>query len=65
MERWLALLESRGVAGCHLQTQVENQRALRFFTRFGFLPYGEAPPIAGVRWQSDRLHQLTMVRPAA
>ncbi len=62
IERWLALLDRRGVGGCFLQTQVENERARRFFTRYGFVAHGEALPIAGARWHGRRIHQLTMVR---
>lgn len=65
MEAFLAHLDEAGVQGCHLQTQLENVRAVRFFRRFGFVPFGESLPIAGVRYQWQRLHQLTMVRPIA
>ncbi|MEU6190881.1 GNAT family N-acetyltransferase [Nocardia sp. NPDC047038] len=62
MNRWFARLDENGV-GCHLQTQVENIRAVRFFTRMGFTPIGSTPVIPGMRYESRRIHQLTMVRP--
>ncbi|MEU2038635.1 GNAT family N-acetyltransferase [Nocardia niwae] len=62
MDGWLARLDEDGI-GCHLQTQVENSRAVAFFTRMGFVPIGDAPVIAGMRYAGRRVHQLTMVRP--
>lgn len=62
MRRWLARLEQEGVPGCHLQTSVENRRAVRFFTRMGFVPHGPTPPIPGMRYRGDRVHLLTMVQ---
>ncbi|MFC9993534.1 GNAT family N-acetyltransferase [Nocardia sp. NPDC127526] len=64
MTRWFERLDEHGSPGCHLQTQVENTRAVRFFTRMGFTPLDPAPPIAGMRYRGERVHQLTMVRPA-
>ncbi|MGK8524896.1 GNAT family N-acetyltransferase [Nocardia asteroides] len=62
MNRWLDRLDENGI-GCHLQTQVENVRAVKFFTRMGFAPIGSTPVIPGMRYQGRRVHQLTMVRP--
>ncbi len=62
---WFDRLDQAGSPGCHLQTLVENTRAVRFFERMGFVPYGSRPLVPGVRFQRRRLHQLTMVRPAA
>ncbi|WP_236567515.1 hypothetical protein [Nocardia sp. CY41] len=62
MDGWLARLDEDGL-GCHLQTQVENTRAVAFFTRMGFVPFGSAPAIPGMRYAGERVHQLTMVRP--
>jgi ribosomal protein S18 acetylase RimI-like enzyme len=61
MERWLARLREADVRGCHLQTLVENVRAVRFFTRHGFVAYGPTPAVPGLRWRGARVHQQTMV----
>lgn len=61
MRRWLGLLEAAGSPGCHLQTQVENVRAVRFFRRMGFTAYGPTPLIPGLRHEGRRVHQRTMV----
>jgi ribosomal protein S18 acetylase RimI-like enzyme len=63
MNRWLERLAEQGSPGCHLQTLVENTRAVRFFGRMGFEPYGETPVVPGLRAGGRRVHQLTMVRP--
>lgn len=60
MDAWLGTL---GGIGCHLQTLVENPRAIRFFERHGFVPDGPSPTVPGVRYRGARVHQLTMVRP--
>jgi ribosomal protein S18 acetylase RimI-like enzyme len=60
MEAWL---ERLGPRGCYLQTVVENERAVRFFTRHGFVPYGETPVVPGLRSGGRRVRQRTMVRP--
>jgi GNAT superfamily N-acetyltransferase len=60
MSAWLRELDG---TGCYLQTLVENPRAVRFFERFGFVPYGPTPMVPGVRHRGERVHQLTMVRP--
>lgn len=65
MQRWLDRLAEAGSPGCHLQTLVENTRAVRFFERMGFRGHGTTPAVLGVRYRRRRLHQLTMVRPAA
>lgn len=64
MSAWCDRLAESGSPGCHLQTLVENTRAVRFFERMGFHRYGSAPLVPGVRYQRRRLHQATMVRPA-
>jgi ribosomal protein S18 acetylase RimI-like enzyme len=65
MGRWFDQLEQAGSPGCHLQTLVENTRAVRFFTRMGFVPHGLTPVVPGVRDGGRRLHQQTMVRSRA
>lgn len=60
LDAWLSRLAERG---CHLQTLVENERAVRFFGRSGFVAHGPTPPVPGVRYRGRRVHQLTMVRP--
>ncbi|GAA4902777.1 acetyltransferase (GNAT) family protein [Stackebrandtia albiflava] len=62
MRGWFERLREKGVPGCHLQTLVENGRAVRFFTRMGFRPHGPTPLVPGIRHDGRRLHQLTMVR---
>lgn len=62
MRCWLDRLRELGSPGCHLQTQVENVRAVRFFERAGFVRYGPTPPIPGVRYRGRRLHMQTMVQ---
>lgn len=64
MDAWLTRLDTLGVPGCYLQTLVENPRAVRFFTRAGFVEHGEAPVVPGLRHEGARVHQRTMVRPA-
>jgi GNAT superfamily N-acetyltransferase len=61
MERWLDRLRATGSPGCHLQTLVENTRAVRFFERMGFAKHGPTPLVAGIRHDGRRLHQQTMV----
>jgi RimJ/RimL family protein N-acetyltransferase len=59
--RWFDRLKETGSLGCHLQTQVENIRAVRFFERMGFAKHGPTPAIPGVRHEGRRIHQQTMV----
>jgi ribosomal protein S18 acetylase RimI-like enzyme len=61
MDRWLKVLRETGSRGCHLQTLVENSRAVRFFARMGFEKYGPTPMVPGLRYQGRRVHQQTMV----
>lgn len=61
MEGWLDRLREAGSPGCHLQTLVENTRAVRFFERLGFARYGPTPLVPGLRYGGGRLHQQTMV----
>ncbi|MFI2027454.1 GNAT family N-acetyltransferase [Streptomyces buecherae] len=61
MRHWFARLRAAGSPGCHLQTLVENARAVRFFTRVGCVPHGPTPLVPGLRYQGGRLHQRTMV----
>ncbi|MFG1774251.1 GNAT family N-acetyltransferase [Nocardia salmonicida] len=62
MNLWLDRLVAERVPGCHLQTLVENVRAVRFFERMGFTPHGETPTVPGLRYRGARVRQLTMVR---
>jgi ribosomal protein S18 acetylase RimI-like enzyme len=61
--RWLDRLTEAGSPGCHLQTLVENTRAVSFFERMGFTKHGPTPLVPGIRRHGQRLHQQTMVRP--
>jgi ribosomal protein S18 acetylase RimI-like enzyme len=61
MARWLARLREAGSVGCHLQTVVENARAVRFFERMGFTRHGPTPLIPGIRYGGEHVHQQTMV----
>jgi GNAT superfamily N-acetyltransferase len=61
MNRWFDRLRRTGSHGCHLQTLVENTRAVRFFERMGFVKHGATPVIPGIRHDGKRLHQQTMV----
>ena len=61
MERWLEHLCEQDIPGCYLQTLVENTRAVRFFERMGFSPYGPQLLVPGIRHEGKRLHQQTMV----
>ncbi|MFC7330752.1 GNAT family N-acetyltransferase [Marinactinospora rubrisoli] len=61
MNRWLDRLREAGSPGCHLQTLVENRRAVRFFERAGFTAHGPAPLVPGLRHEGRRVHQQTMV----
>ncbi|WP_280236187.1 GNAT family N-acetyltransferase [Nocardia cyriacigeorgica] len=62
MELWFARLRSVDAPGCHLQTLVENTRAVKFFERMGFRAYGSEPLVPGVRYHGQRVRQRTMVR---
>jgi GNAT superfamily N-acetyltransferase len=61
MTAWLDRLRELGSPGCHLQTVRENTRAVRFFTRIGFVPHGPTPIVPGLRNEGRRVHQQTMV----
>lgn len=61
MTQWLERLRAAGSPGCHLQTLCENTRAVRFFERMGFSPYGPTPLVPGIRHGGKRLRQQTMV----
>ena len=61
MTRWFERLRESGSRGCHLQTLVENTRAVSFFERMGFEKYGPTPLVPGLRYRDERLHQQTMV----
>jgi ribosomal protein S18 acetylase RimI-like enzyme len=61
MTRWLERLRDSGSPGCHLQTLVENTRAVAFFARMGFEKHGPTPLVPGLRYRGERLHQQTMV----
>lgn len=61
MNRWFDRLREGGSPGCHLQTLAENDRAVRFFERVGFVKHGRALPVPGLRYDGGRLHQQTMV----
>ena len=61
MTRWFERLMESGSRGCHLQTLVENNRAVLFFERMGFERHGPTPLVPGIRYRGKRLHQQTMV----
>jgi GNAT superfamily N-acetyltransferase len=61
MHRWFDRLRATGSLGCHLQTLVENTRAVRFFERMGFAKHGPTPLVPGLRHGGRRLHQQTIV----
>lgn len=61
IKRWFDHLGAGGSPGCHLQTLVENTRAVRFFERMGFVPLESTPPVPGLRFNGRRVHQQTMV----
>ncbi|KYF58995.1 GCN5 family acetyltransferase [Sorangium cellulosum] len=62
MEAWFDRLRARRVPGCYLQTVVQNERAIGFFERMGFIKHGPTPEIPGLRYRGARVHQQTMVR---
>ncbi|MCP2256591.1 Protein N-acetyltransferase, RimJ/RimL family [Streptoalloteichus tenebrarius] len=61
MRRWLDHLRAVESPGCHLQTLVENTRAVRFFARMGFEKHGPTPVVPGLRHHGRPVHQQTMV----
>ena len=61
MSRWFDRLTDAGSPGCHLQTLVENPRAVRFFERCGFTKHGPTPLVPGLRHSERPVHQQTMV----
>jgi ribosomal protein S18 acetylase RimI-like enzyme len=66
MRSWFAILESRGVRGCHLETLAENDRAIAFFHAMGFERYGSPVPIPGWRSPAGKPHHTqVMVRALA
>ena len=64
MRTWLDSLKAQAVPGCHLQTTLENTRAVRFFESAGFEKHGPATPEPGFRSpDGKRLHIQLMVQP--
>jgi RimJ/RimL family protein N-acetyltransferase len=62
MARWQSQLVELGSPGCHLQTMVENSRAVAFFERCGFERHGPTPIIPGARTpQGHPVHEQAMV----
>jgi ribosomal protein S18 acetylase RimI-like enzyme len=61
MTRWFERLRASGSRGCHLQTLVENSRAVAFFARMGFQKQGPTPLVPGLRYRGEHVHQQTMV----
>ncbi|TCP43399.1 acetyltransferase (GNAT) family protein [Tamaricihabitans halophyticus] len=61
LAHWQRRLRELDSPGCYLQTLTENVRAVRFFSRMGFVPHGPTPPVPGLRYQGRRVHQQTMV----
>jgi ribosomal protein S18 acetylase RimI-like enzyme len=61
MNHWFDRIRQTGSKGCHLQTLVENPRAVHFFERMGFDKHGPTPLVPGPRDHGKRLHQQTMV----
>lgn len=61
MNRWFDRLRETGSRGCHLQTLVENTRAVMFFERMGFVKHGPALLVPCLRDRGKHLHQQTMV----
>jgi len=61
MELWFARVRAAGSPGCYLQTSAENHRAVRYFERMGFTPYGGTPVVPGMRFEGKRMHQQAMV----
>jgi ribosomal protein S18 acetylase RimI-like enzyme len=61
MLKWFDRLKEADSPGCHLQTLVENARAVRFFERLGFTKHGPLPLVPGIRHRGKRVHQQTMV----
>jgi hypothetical protein len=59
--RWFDRLRDNGSPGCHLQTLVENTRAVRFFERIRFAAHGPTPLVPGMGHGDKRLHQQAMV----
>lgn len=61
MVRWQDRLREVESPGCFLQTLCENTRAVRFFSRMGFVPHGPTPRVPGLRYEGRRVRQQTMV----
>jgi ribosomal protein S18 acetylase RimI-like enzyme len=61
---WLDRLRQLGSPGCHVETLVENERAVAFFRSVGFAEHGQPVLVPGMRRrQGGRLHVQQMVRP--
>lgn len=65
VETFVRRLHTERVPGVHLQTLVENTRAVRFFSARGFTGHGATPRVPGLRFRGKPVHQLTMVRDLA
>ena len=61
MDVWQTRLRELHSPGCHLQTLIENVRAVRFFEKAGFVPHGPTPVVPGLRHEGKRVRQQTMV----
>lgn len=63
LEAWFGRLRAAGSPGCHLQTLAENEGALAFFRRAGFVPHGPPRPAPGFRTRAGApMHLQVMVR---
>jgi len=64
VRRWLDVLRTRSVAGCHLQTVAENGPAVGFFEAMGFTREGAPELVPGMRTPAGgRHHVQLMVQP--
>ncbi len=61
--RWLDVLDTGGIPGCHLEIWAENDDAIAFFGRLGFARWGPPMPMPGIRSpEGHRHHTQVMVR---
>jgi ribosomal protein S18 acetylase RimI-like enzyme len=61
---WLDRLRMQNVAGCHLQTMAQNEKAIRFFEKMGFAKKGKPLGAPGFRTRSGaRMSVQLMVQP--
>lgn len=61
LRTWLERLQGLGVAGCHVQTLSENERAIGAFESVGFRRRGQPVPAPGLRTRTGERHHVQVM----